>query len=232
MKTKCLTLLTAFIIVLIITAPYLLTRPAFCKSLIFDSTGQIGDTIGGITAPIIGIFSIIVLVMTLRAQLKFNNDQSKDNLVSQLVMIQSDIIHCDERLSFTVIKNGQDEIKLSGIDTVSLLYSGNNNQLYIHIPQAFYLLAQIETLLCLCNSYYCLLSANVVLGEDKEKFMQFMTVYSAKVFLFLNAISENKLNIKPNIFELQDDQDAKMPSELDRLRQQAKKDIESYTWLK
>lgn len=39
-------------------------------------TGQIGDTIGGITAPIIGIVSIYLLARTLHEQLKFNSVQS------------------------------------------------------------------------------------------------------------------------------------------------------------
>ena len=38
-------------------------------------TGQIGDTIGGTTAPIVGIVSIVLLAYTLIEQLKFNAKQ-------------------------------------------------------------------------------------------------------------------------------------------------------------
>lgn len=58
-------------LVAIMLAPYLLTRP-FCDKLSFMNTGQIGDTIGGTTAPIVGIVSIVLLAYTLIEQLKFN----------------------------------------------------------------------------------------------------------------------------------------------------------------
>ena len=61
-------------LVAILLAPYLLTRP-FCDELSFVDTGQIGDTIGGTTAPIVGIVSIVLLAYTLIEQLKFNAKQ-------------------------------------------------------------------------------------------------------------------------------------------------------------
>lgn len=61
-------------LVAILLAPYLLTRP-FCDKLSFMNTGQIGDTIGGTTAPIVGIVSIVLLAYTLIEQLKFNAKQ-------------------------------------------------------------------------------------------------------------------------------------------------------------
>ena len=45
-----------------------------CKKL-FKCTGQIGDTIGGITAPIIGLISIWLLYITFREQRRFNEKQ-------------------------------------------------------------------------------------------------------------------------------------------------------------
>lgn len=40
-------------ILIVIIAPFLLTREAFIKQLDFTSTGGIGDTIGGVTAPVV-----------------------------------------------------------------------------------------------------------------------------------------------------------------------------------
>lgn len=61
-------------LVAILLAPYLLTRP-FCDEVSFVDTGQIEDTIGGTTAPIVGIVSIFLLAYTLIEQLKFNAKQ-------------------------------------------------------------------------------------------------------------------------------------------------------------
>ena len=61
-------------IIAITIAPFILTRSLGLIS--FDNTGQIGDTIGGTTTPIIGIVSIYLLYHTLREQSKFNREQS------------------------------------------------------------------------------------------------------------------------------------------------------------
>ena len=65
-----------FIITVIIAfAPFILTRSSICDMFDFSSTGEIGDTIGGTTAPIIGLISIILLYLTLQEQIKFNRSQ-------------------------------------------------------------------------------------------------------------------------------------------------------------
>lgn len=43
----------------------------------FQDTGEIGDTIGGITAPFIGFFGAVLLYLTLRAQIKANKQTKK-----------------------------------------------------------------------------------------------------------------------------------------------------------
>ena len=61
-------------ILVILVAPFLLTRPGF-EIMSFLNTGQIGDTIGGISSPIVGIVSIFLLAYTLIEQLDFNRKQ-------------------------------------------------------------------------------------------------------------------------------------------------------------
>lgn len=65
-------------LVLILVTPFLLTRSGF-ECLAFKDTGQIGDTIGGTTSPIIGFVSIVLLAYTLIEQLNFNKQQNKFN---------------------------------------------------------------------------------------------------------------------------------------------------------
>jgi hypothetical protein len=63
-------------IIFALIAPLVFTRTGLA---IFDftETGQIGDTIGGTTAPIIGILSIFLLFYTLIEQIKFNKKQKE-----------------------------------------------------------------------------------------------------------------------------------------------------------
>ena len=51
---------------------FLYTRPIFGDEVIFDHIGEIGDTIGGLTAPVIGLLNAVLLYLTLREQFEFN----------------------------------------------------------------------------------------------------------------------------------------------------------------
>ena len=57
-------------------APRILTLPG-AEWLDLTQTGEIGDTIGGTTAPFWGFLSIILLYLTLKEQQRFNKDQQK-----------------------------------------------------------------------------------------------------------------------------------------------------------
>lgn len=62
--------------VIVIIFPILLTRTWGPDCLKFtESTGWIGDTLGGITAPFIGFINIILLIWTLWKQVDFNKEQ-------------------------------------------------------------------------------------------------------------------------------------------------------------
>ena len=60
-----------------VCAPFLYTRPIFGDEVIFDHIGEIGDTIGGLTAPVIGLLNAVLLYLTLREQFEFNEKQKK-----------------------------------------------------------------------------------------------------------------------------------------------------------
>ncbi len=87
-----------FAVVFIIVAPFLFTRDFGWVS--FVNTGQIGDTIGGITAPIIGILSIYLLYKTLLSQQEFNKKQTRlmrdeqfKSTFFNLLQVQRDILN-------------------------------------------------------------------------------------------------------------------------------------------
>lgn len=59
-------------IVIILSAPFLLTREYFWEKFNFSETGQIGDTIGGITAPFLNLIGAFLVFYALKAQVKAN----------------------------------------------------------------------------------------------------------------------------------------------------------------
>lgn len=66
--------IVAVSVLIILLAPFVLTRPSI-EIMSFLNTGQIGDTIGGISSPVVGIVSIFLLAYTLIEQLNFNTKQ-------------------------------------------------------------------------------------------------------------------------------------------------------------
>ena len=84
-----------------LSAPILFTQK--WSNIDFMETGQIGDTIGGTTAPIIGLLSVLLLFYTLWEQIEFNKKQKEISIDEQfkstffnLLQTQRDIL---ERVS-------------------------------------------------------------------------------------------------------------------------------------
>lgn len=61
--------------IILLFAPLLLTREYIFEALDFSDTGEIGDTIGGITAPIIGLIGALLVYYSFRAQIEMNRIQ-------------------------------------------------------------------------------------------------------------------------------------------------------------
>lgn len=99
MKSKYPWVILAISFLCVVFAPWLFSHNAICESLSFsDTTGAVGDTIGGITAPIVGLFSIFLLVQTLieqqksnKAQLRLIRDEKFENTLFNLLSEQREI---------------------------------------------------------------------------------------------------------------------------------------------
>lgn len=101
-------------------APYILTQ---CHSSVaFDqNSGVIGDTIGGTTAPVIGILSIVLLCLTLVEQMDSNKkqqtfiaDEQFKSTFFNLLQTQRDIL-ANLKITFSCLKNNLYEIEHSEI---------------------------------------------------------------------------------------------------------------------
>lgn len=60
-------------IIFCILSPFVFTRAFFNENLNFSTTGQIGDTIGGITSPLTNLLGAILVFFALKAQIEANN---------------------------------------------------------------------------------------------------------------------------------------------------------------
>jgi hypothetical protein len=59
-------------VIVIILMPFILTSECFSSRFNFSTTGQIGDTIGGITAPFLNLIGAALVFFALNAQVKAN----------------------------------------------------------------------------------------------------------------------------------------------------------------
>lgn len=62
-------------ILILFGSTYVFTRPAIFDFFNFNKTGEIGDTIGGITSPIINIIGSILIYVSFKAQINANKIQ-------------------------------------------------------------------------------------------------------------------------------------------------------------
>ncbi len=112
-------------VVIVVIFPILLTRTWGPDCLKFsESTGWIGDTLGGITAPFIGFVNIILLIWTLWKQVDFNKEQFRVQkneqfkvAFFQMLQTQRELLHEVKGIFFSRHMEGDvNGGKVSGLD--------------------------------------------------------------------------------------------------------------------
>lgn len=192
-----------------LVAPVLLTSNSCCEIFDFTETGQIGDTIGGITAPIVGLVSIMLLYMTLKEQQKYNTQQTIDNRINHVLAIQSDLNSLSDKTSYKYIFDGQ-EVSGSGIINLARLSQTNSSFTFDYI--------ELNGLLqsCLLARVICeqIQKFSIDLEEStKTSFESFAFCYLNSLYKFLSAIDSS--NIRGNMLDSYKDKE--FDSEIDNL---------------
>ena len=95
---KRIELLLFFGIFLMIISPWILTRSF--GFIDFQNTGEIGSTIGGITAPITGLIGALLIYYALIAQRDANKTQSENNSIQFILSLILDLENKCENLTF------------------------------------------------------------------------------------------------------------------------------------
>lgn len=118
--------------VVILVIPLLLTQPFFCGLFNFSATGQIGDTIGGTTAPFLNLIGAVLIFYALKAQVKTteliqdqidkdNTDKECENETANLNQLYG---YLDQSISnFKFIENINPQTSVTGGDAFYKLFS-------------------------------------------------------------------------------------------------------------
>jgi hypothetical protein len=111
-----------FGLLLVFILPWILTQPNIFKSFDFSDTGQIGDTIGGVTAPFLSLIGSYLVYLALKAQISANellqkqiDNEREENQISKLYSYLNESISSFTFTSFPEDKLGNIE-KLNSIE--------------------------------------------------------------------------------------------------------------------
>ncbi len=112
------------IVLIILVFPSILALPAISKYFDFTNTGEIGDTIGGITAPFINGLAAILVFIAFKAQIKaneiFKNQEKAKNILDQIKIIQDDKVKIERVIA--AIKDRPEALRQpAGLITINLI---------------------------------------------------------------------------------------------------------------
>ncbi|MDJ1500649.1 hypothetical protein [Xanthocytophaga agilis] len=113
-------------IFLIFCIPVVLNLPAFRPELDFSQSGQIGDTLGGITAPFINIIGGLLIYLSFQKQVEANQKQTEaiakqieaNELQREALTIQREALENERENLKEEIKRAKDQEELQLLETM------------------------------------------------------------------------------------------------------------------
>ncbi|MDR3235124.1 MAG: putative phage abortive infection protein [Prevotellaceae bacterium] len=120
-------IISIILIIFAISSPFIFTQEG-SPNFDFTETGQIGDTIGGITAPIIGILGAFLLFLTLLEEYKFNKRHAELSTDEQLKSIFFNLLQSQRDMSskvttFVETRNTENTDKVNKVGLVFFRYA-------------------------------------------------------------------------------------------------------------
>lgn len=208
--------------VVLVLSPFIFTREVLFDCFNFSETGAIGDTVGGLTSPVVGFISIILLYITLQEQIKINVRQKKDNDFIVLLNLQSQIQEKNNGLVFRYDSLGQ-KVDGKGIFELNNLDSNLFEDNFIHSPMFNMVLSNMKLLDVSIRQF---LKMNYEVGIDdinKMAFYEFAKIYGNQIVYFYDLCIRNVIDVRRVPAEI--DVDDLFSEKHDPLNQQ-KKDLE------
>ena len=200
-KRLCIVLLIIGILSTLL-GPWLFTRTYLFDWSFFDfsQTGQIGDTIGGITAPIVGLVSIILLWMTFDAQVKFNekqdtinNDQKKFNDASRVLSMQAQVMQIDDSIrycfsSMNRVHEGRGSFSLRN------LRKGPPADVQIPYEVLMTLIDRVHMLDVSVSSLVNVTKDSTLTVEEKRSIMAIALLYLEDILIFYEMVDSHNID--------------------------------------
>jgi len=194
-------------IILCVIAPLIATQKAFWETLDFSQTGQIGDTIGGITAPIVNIIGAILVFYALKAQIDANRliqdqfDEQKADEINRKKLLyiteQVNIIRAD-LIDFTyTFRKDNNKYNYSGADGIyeflSSIKRGEHGLEFKEFLNRNPKINELTNLLCIIGKQIDIIKKENISETDKEYFISLIKYqYESKIQQSIKAFRKFK----------------------------------------
>lgn len=194
-------------IIFCILSPFIFTRGFFNENLNFSTTGQIGDTIGGITSPISNLLGAILVFFALKAQIEANNliqeqfdDQKSEEVnrkkllyITELVnIIRTDI----QEFSFSY-KDGNYKFNYSSSDAIyqflKSIRNGKHELSYEEFAKQNPKINELVNLFQIFHKQIDLIKREDISDFDKEYFISILEYqYNSKIKQPIDSYRKHK----------------------------------------
>lgn len=192
-------------VVLVIIAPYMFTRS--WSGISFKDTGTIGDTIGGITAPLTSLMGSILVYFALKAQIDANkliqeqfDQQKKDEaerkkltyITEQINTVRQDL----NEFTFSY-KDGNYKFNYTGSDAIyeylqNIKYRGNHEEDVFNTNPK---IVELLNILQVFDKLVSLIKTEKVPEQDKTYFLSTLEyLINSKIKTSFIALSEYKMS--------------------------------------
>lgn len=169
--------LVVFVIVLAILAPIIFTLHGF-ECFNKTETGQIGDTIGGTTAPFWGFLSVILLYVTLKEQQNFNKMQKLSSDLEVIMKLRDNISELSNNIEVKIIKiKTGAEITYKGASYIEQLRSTTNSDNGIGEEDFDKLYKNVIEIVELCLLYYNMVIKSSLDNMIKDSFLRAISIH-------------------------------------------------------
>lgn len=180
------------LVVFIAASPFLFTRSAIWRDLDFSGTGSIGDTIGGITAPFVGLLSAGLLVWTLYEQIKINREQKSFNDTSRVITILSHVQQIDDSIFFlfsspSSISEGRGLSSLKNLDS----YSGGDA--WIAFEEVVLVEHKVELIASAIISLCVVIEDSFMGKQDQDAYREIAALYLGQLESFYDLVVQDRI---------------------------------------
>lgn len=185
-------LLLALSVVFILASPFLFTRNAFWGCLDFSEKGGIGDTIGGITAPFVGLLSIGLLVWTLYEQVKINREQKGFNDTSRVITILSHVQQIEDSIYY-LYSSPSSICEGRGLSSLKDLDSGSGGDAWIAFEEIVLVERKVELIASAISSLCVVIDDSFTGKQNLDSYRGIAVLYLNQLASFYESVAQDRI---------------------------------------